>query len=622
MIALPTIAVLALAGIASASLPPTPKDVLTKPIPSVPGASISYKETFICGKNAKAFAGYVHMPSTYLKDVQDDDNPYNASYFFWFYEARRDPRHAPTTIYLAGGPGDSGEFGVTSDGGPCNILADSNTTESNPWSWNQNSNMLYVDQPLTTGFSYSTFVNSTLDLLFDHADPTQSGILPFEAYNGSVPAENTTFLHGTLPIQDPTKTANNSVIAAHTLWHFAQLWFTEFPEYKTRNDRVSLAGNSYGGYWVSTSAAYFQRQNKRIESGEISGKCLHLDSAVITNGCIDLLYQTEWYPQMAYNNTYNVSFITEHEYTESLYNWTKPGGGRDLTLECRALGAAYDPNEFAINATVNEVCIEALGYGFAYVAGAYTATGRSAFDMAAFNPNPLPPDYVSGWANRAWVQEALGVPVNFTSTSNLVTNQFVYGSGDFVRRAGLPDVEYLLGQGVKVTLIYGDRDYRCPWLGVDQLSLQANWSGAESFGKAGYEEIVVNGSYVGGVVRQYGGLSFSRVFQAGHDVSYYQPETSYQIFNRALANRDVATGRQSTLPKRHGTYSTHGPSDSYKWTETLPGSPAVECYTYAVSTTCTVDQAEALANGTAVIENFIVTKPGPGGGSLGGTGFA
>ncbi|OQN96342.1 hypothetical protein B0A48_17598 [Cryoendolithus antarcticus] len=551
MFATQAVAVLAFAGSASASLSPIPKNVLTNHIPSIPGASISYKETFICGKNAKAVAGYVHMPSTYLKDVQDLDNPYNASYFFWFYEA-------------------SCEVGVKSDGGPCNILGDSNTTESNPWSWNENSNMLYVDQPLTKGFSYSTFVNSTLDLLFDHADPTQSGILPFDAYNGSVPTENSTFLYGTLPIQDPTKTANNRVIAAHTLWHFAQLWFTDFPEYKTRNDRLSLAGNSYGGYWVSTSAAHFQRQNSRIEAGEFHGKCLHLDSAVITNGCIDLLYQTEWYPRMAYNYTYNVSFITEQEYTESLYNWTKPGGGRDLILECRALGAAYDPTEFAINSTVNEVCIEALGYRFAYVAGAYTATGRSAFDMAALNPNPLPPDYVAGWANRAWVQEALGVPVNFTSTSNLVTNQFVYGSGDFLRRAGLPDVEYLLDQGVKVTLIYGDRDYRCPWLDVEQLSLQANWSGAESFRKAGYEQIVVNDSYVGGVVRQYGGLSFSRVFQAGHDVSFYQPETSYQIFNRALANRD----------------------------------------------------AEALANGTAVIENFIVTKPGPGGGPIGGTGFA
>ncbi|KAK6438255.1 hypothetical protein LTR95_005548 [Oleoguttula sp. CCFEE 5521] len=489
MIALPTVTILALAGFASASLPSPPKNVLVKHIPSVPGASISYKETFICGKNARAFAGYVHMPSIYLKDVQDEDNPYNASYFFWFDEARKNPGNAPTTIYLAGGPGENGEFGVTSDGGPCNILADSNTTETNPWSWNENSNMLYVDQPLTTGFSYSTFVNSTLDLLFDHADPMQSGILPFDAYNGSVPAENTTFLYGTLPIQDPTKTANNSVIAAHTLWHFAQLWFTEFPEYKTRNDRVSLAGNSYGGYWVSTSAAYFQRQNNRIKSGEISGKGLHLDSAVITNVCIDLLYQTEWYPQMAYNNTYNVSFITEQEYTESLFNWTKPGGGRDLILGCRALGAAYDPNEFAINAIVNEVCIEALGYGFAVL---------------------------STW-RLAWVQEALGVPVNFTSTSNLVTNQFVYGSGDFVRRAGLPDIEYLLDQGVKVALIYGDWDYRCPWLGVEQLSLQANWSGAAAYRKAGYEEIVVNGSYVGGVVRQHGGLSFSRVFQAGHD---------------------------------------------------------------------------------------------------------
>ena len=68
----------------------------------------------------------------------------------------------------------------------------------------------------------------------------------------------------------------------------------------------------------------------------------------------------------------------------------------------------------------------------------------------------------------------------------------------------MKDVEYLLDSGVKVTLMYGDRDQRCPWLGAEKLSLAANWTGAEEFRSAGYANMVTNSSYNGGVVRQHG----------------------------------------------------------------------------------------------------------------------
>lgn len=140
---------LAVASLAAASFPPVLQDIITKEIKDVPGVFIRYKETHICETNAKAYAGYVDIPADYLSDIQSDDL-YNISTFFWYFQARNDPHKAPTTIYLAGGPGESSVYGATSDGGPCYVLNDSNSTESNPWSWSVSICSMWISRYCTT----------------------------------------------------------------------------------------------------------------------------------------------------------------------------------------------------------------------------------------------------------------------------------------------------------------------------------------------------------------------------------------------------------------------------------------------------------------------------------------
>ena len=70
-----------------------------------------------------------------------------------------------------------------------------------------------------------------------------------------------------------------------------------------------------------------------------------------------------------------------------------------------------------------------------------------------------------------------------------------------------------------MSLVYGDRDYACNWIGGERSSMHIDYPSSKQFrsGDAGYAPIRVNDSYVGGQVRQYGNLSFSRVYQAGHE---------------------------------------------------------------------------------------------------------
>ena len=44
-------------------------------------------------------------------------------------------------------------MGLLQENGPCFVGRDSNSTYLNPYSWNNEVNMLYIDQPVQVGFS-------------------------------------------------------------------------------------------------------------------------------------------------------------------------------------------------------------------------------------------------------------------------------------------------------------------------------------------------------------------------------------------------------------------------------------------------------------------------------------
>jgi hypothetical protein len=77
-----------------------------------------------------------------------------------------------------------------------------------------------------------------------------------------------------------------------------------------------------------------------------------------------------------------------------------------------------------------------------------------------FLPAIFPAETSTAFFNQRWVQQALGVPVNYTVSSNVVVQNFFGVTGDPMRRSKAT-LEHLLSTGVNVALLYGDRDYRC-----------------------------------------------------------------------------------------------------------------------------------------------------------------
>ncbi|PWY72528.1 alpha/beta-hydrolase [Aspergillus sclerotioniger CBS 115572] len=107
-------------------------------------------------------------------------------------------------------------------------------------------------------------------------------------------------------------------------------------------------------------------------------------------------------------------------------------------------------------------------------------------------------------------------------------------TGDFVWPNFIEDLEEILRLPVHVSRIYGNADYICNWVGGQAISLAVNYTHAVQFRTAAYRPMTVDGLEYG-ETQEYGNFSFTRVYQAGHEVPYYRPIAALQLFNRSTA---------------------------------------------------------------------------------------
>ncbi|OHE94397.1 carboxypeptidase cpdS [Colletotrichum orchidophilum] len=73
--------------------------------------------------------------------------------FFWYFPSTNKDASDEVTIWLNGGPGCSSMIGLIQEHGPFTWFPSTYRPVYNIYSWSQLSNMLYIDQPAGTGFS-------------------------------------------------------------------------------------------------------------------------------------------------------------------------------------------------------------------------------------------------------------------------------------------------------------------------------------------------------------------------------------------------------------------------------------------------------------------------------------
>ncbi|RWR75418.1 serine carboxypeptidase II-2 [Cinnamomum micranthum f. kanehirae] len=155
--------------------------------------------------------------------------------FYWFFEAVGDPSSKPLVLWINGGPGCSSiGYGVAKEIGPFHVNPDGKTLYLNPYSWNKVANVIFLDSPIGTGFSYS---NNTQDLLS----------------NGD------------------ERTATDSL-------EFLKKWLERFPQYKGRD--FYIVGESYAGHFVTQLV-------QRIVTSNIGENSINLKGFMLGNPLID-----------------------------------------------------------------------------------------------------------------------------------------------------------------------------------------------------------------------------------------------------------------------------------------------------------------------------------------------
>ncbi|XP_027344942.1 serine carboxypeptidase-like 7 [Abrus precatorius] len=108
----------------------------------------------------KSLPGFGHLPFTLETGYVGVDEREEVQLFYYFVESERSPMNDPLLLWLIGGPGCSGLSGFLYENGPLMLNYDKvNGTipelRLNPNSWSKVLNILYVDAPIGTGFSYS-----------------------------------------------------------------------------------------------------------------------------------------------------------------------------------------------------------------------------------------------------------------------------------------------------------------------------------------------------------------------------------------------------------------------------------------------------------------------------------
>ncbi|KAJ7135480.1 peptidase S10 serine carboxypeptidase [Mycena crocata] len=439
-----------------------------------PNHRVRVKQTSFCDNTVNVYTGYL--------DVDQGAK----HMFFYFFESRRDPAKDDVLMWINGGPGCSSAMGLLMELGPCSIdmkNASSNGTTWNPYSWNAEANIFFLDQPVGVGFSYA----------------------------------------------DYGETISTTEDASKNVYAFISIFFETFSQFKGR--ALHLSGESYGGRYLPVFASEIYDQNQlAIAEGRPT---LNLQSVIIGNGITDI---STLYPGR-YDIECGIAALDVPFQSISTCVRMKAALPR-----CQKAMQASCIDQFdAIN------CGAAVNFCDSELSTGMRASGRNVYDISkpcignlCYAENDVITKYLSDPA----VRELLGVDpsaANFSSCSNDVGQLFNARMDKWV----VPTQFYvagLLDRGVRVLIYAGTYDWQCNWVANRMWVDKLEWSGKEVYAGLKWADwgVDMKQGKAGEVKQAEGGLlSFVTIRGAGHMVPHDKPVEALAMISAWLHGRQL-----------------------------------------------------------------------------------
>ena len=228
---------------------------------------------------SRTFGGYISIP--------DKKNMY-----YMFIEAEKKPKDAPILFWTNGGPGCSGLMGLFEEFGPYRPNR-KGKLDYNRWTWTKYANIVFVEQPVGVGYSWSKLKkNYTSNDAISAKDNMQFVLHFFKKY----PAFK----------ENPLYLTSESYGG-----HYITLWANEMIKYnkKHKNElklKGLMIGNPYIDYVSGTAAqieSYWGHQKLPIESWKKFTK----------KNCHKLEHKKNWRKTWKKNKCESISYDLEDQ---------------------------------------------------------------------------------------------------------------------------------------------------------------------------------------------------------------------------------------------------------------------------------------------------------------------
>ncbi|CAO1629228.1 unnamed protein product [Jaminaea pallidilutea] len=432
----------------------------------------------LCDSSVKQHSGYL--------DISDTKH-------LWFvmFESRNNPAKDPVQLWLNGGPGCSSSTGLLFELGPCSIADGGERVVNNPNSWNNNANLLFLDQPVNVGYSYS----------------------------------------------DDGDNVNNSPVAAEDVYAFLQLFFQRFDQYSKLPFHIS--GESYAGTYIPNIGNVVHNKNKELRGREGVSTLgtgpvhINLESLFIGNGLSAPLEQFGSTPEYACSpdNPYQL-FKNDSSTCSSL---------RQKAKSCTSLiETCYKYNS-------RLTCLPAALYCWSNLYGPLQQTNKNLYDLRRDCDREKDGqlcyremEWMEVFMNKPEVKKAFGASsdVQFQSC-NMQINQGFLLQGDSMHDSSalLPP---LIEDGIRVGIYAGVADAMCHWVGNEKWTSKLDHSFSKEYKSASTKQWKEGGKSAGTVRSAgegFGNFAFITINEAGHMVPFDQPQWASKLQESWINNK-------------------------------------------------------------------------------------